>query len=381
MSLQRVITSSGWIDLGDPRLFTFILTGGGGGGGAGAADQNYGGGGGGGGAGAVGGRLFLGGRIYVQIGAGGTAGVSANGTAAGTGGNSYLGVPEDRQGQAGQPSSIKWICAAGGGGGGGGNSVSGTSSVGAARKSLDTTGRPSVTGYTYNPIIFAGCGGSGGATGGTTSSSGAAPSGISTYYPNIYSSTAGYMLDGWINNDLRFFLTSTGTSPDTQYANQGFPGLNFLDMPGRQQQPFTTTISNTVTMWTQGTSSNGSEAIPGGGGSIANQTIGYQGYGAWATGGGGGGGAYDYQSGNGGASWLNRGGESSYANGNTNTYGGGGGAGALKPGSIGGTRTGTTGGAGGAGGFGGGGGGGGQSGISAVSSGGVGGQGVLALFW
>lgn len=382
ISLQRTITTSGWVDLGDPKLIHFVLAGGGGGGGGGSS-SSQGGGGGGGCGGAVAGKLFIGGRVYVHIGAGGTAGAanqSANNTRAGNGGNSYLGVPWTVSNDA-AASAMYWIGGVGGMGGANGTTGSGSDAA-QVNISLNTTGLPSITGYNSPNTVAIGCGpgagGGGGNSGGNGSSSGAA----STYYPNVGgSNSAAYalVLQGWANNDMRWFSSPNGTSVQQTY--QGIVGINWTDFhAGNLFNPGSSTFGMPWTLWTNGNCAS-TGPVGGTGGTFANQPIGTNGAGGMFTGSGGGAGRESQQSGSGGGSNFNRGGESSRMFGGATDRGGGGGAGILRSGSDGVVAVnGTTGGVGGAGGLGGGGGGGGQSHTNGAV-GGVGGQGALALFW
>jgi hypothetical protein len=379
--LQRTITTSGWIDLGDPRLIHFVLAGGGGGGGGGSGSEQ-GGGGGGGCGGAIAGKLFIGGRVYVQIGAGGTAGAAnqtGNNTRAGNGGNSYLGVPYTISNDA-AASGMYWI--AGIGGMGGANGTTGTAAdAEASRISLDATGRPSVTGYTAPNIVSIGSGPGAGGGGGNASSNGNSSSAIGTYYPNVAggnNSAYSLVLQGWANNDMRWFSSPSGTSVQQTY--NGILGINWTDFPMGLFNPGSGSYQTPWTLWTSGNCSS-TGPVGGGGGTFANQPVGTNGAGGLFTGSGGGGARAERMSGSGGGGSFYRGGESSRMFGSATNYGGGGGAGILRPGSDGLPGiNGSTGGVGGAGGFGGGGGGGGQANTTGAV-GGVGGQGALALFW
>jgi len=384
ISLQRAITTSGWVDLGDPRLIHFILAGGGGGGGAGSNSTGFGGGGGGGGGGAVAGKLFIGGRVYVHIGAGGTAGAIGSGLVAGDGGNSYLGVPWAQQADMADGSSIYWIGAVGGKGGCGGNSISGGANANAPRASLNTSGLPTLTGYNSAnnpPVVTIGCAGSNGGGGGTSGGNGNNGGGIATYYPNTNVSLYPTILQGWANNDMRYFLGSTATTVASNTLGASMFGINWTDLPGNSFNPGASTFTIPFTLWTNGNVDTLGRANGGTGGSTANQPHGAAGQGGWFTGGGGGGASDSSISGAGGGSNLNRGGESGRQFGHTTDRGGGGGAGILRPGADGIVRVNSnTGGKGGDGGLGGGGGGGSQCNSTGVT-GGVGGQGALALFW
>jgi hypothetical protein len=384
ISLQRVITTSGWIDLGDPRLIHFVLAGGGGGGGGGASNTGYGGGGGGGGGGAIAGKLFIGGRVYVQIGAGGTAGAAGATTAntrAGVGGNSYLGIPFTVSNSA-DASGMYWIAGIGGAGGANGTSSPSGADADIVRISLDATGRPSVTGYTSPNTIVIGSGPGRGGGGGYGSGNGNGSGDNSSYYPNVAGSNNGaysLILHGWANNDMRWFSGPSGTS--VQQSWQGISGLNWTDFPIGLFNPGSGTYQAPWSLWTSGQSANGGTCYGGNGGSTVNQPVGLNGTQGMFTGAGGGGSSQSYMSGSGGGGAFNRGGESSRMFGNATNYGGGGGAGILRPGSNGIIAVnGSTGGKGGDGGLGGGGGGGSQCNSTGVS-GGVGGQGALTLFW
>ena len=384
ISLQRTITTSGWVDLGDPRLIHVILAGGGGGGGAGSNSSYTGGGGGGGGGGAIAGKLFIGGRVYVHIGAGGTAGAIGSGTLAGDGGNSYLGVPWAQQPDMADGSSMYWIGAVGGKGGCGGNSVSGTATAGAPRASLNTTGLPSIAGYNsvnYAPVVSIGCAGSNGGGGGSTAGNGGNGGGISTYYPNVNTNVYPAILQGWANNDMRNFAGSSATTVAQNILGNSMFGIDWTDLPGNFQNPTNGTFAVPYTLWTAASADTLGRANGGTGGSTVNQPHGASGQGGWFTGGGGGGAVAESISGAGGGSNLNRGGESGRQFSNSTDRGGGGGAGILARGADGIVRVNsTTGGKGGAGGLGGGGGGGSQC-NDTGTTGGVGGQGALALFW
>jgi len=382
LSLQRTITTSGWVDLGDPRLIYFVLAGGGGGGGGSANFTSYGGGGGGGGAGAVAGRLFIGGKVYVQIGAGGTAGAAGAtgvGTYGGTGGNSYLGVPYQVSNSA-AASGMYWIGAVGGNGGANGSTAALPNPSATGRASLDATGRPSVTGYTAINTVSIACGGGKGGGGGSADGNGNWGNDASSYYPNVNKNEYALTLTGWANNDMRYFAGASATANQGTYVG-GIFGIDWTEQRANFQNPTSATYSAPYTLWTTGTSAEKSLADGGTGGSLQNQPVGLNGVGGLFTGGGGGGSSTDYMSGSGGHSSMSRGGESSRMFGNATNYGGGGGAGILKSGSDGIVAvSGSTGGKGGDGGFGGGGGGGSQCNSTGVT-GGVGGQGALALFW
>jgi hypothetical protein len=382
ISLQRTITTSGWVDFGDPRLITFILAGGGGGGGGGANTTGTGGGGGGGGGGVIAGKLFIGGRIYIQIGAGGTAGLSGQTssiTRAGNGGHSYIGIPYAVSNDA-TATGMYWIAA--GGGIGGGNGTSNASGVQAesAKTSLDSTGIPSVTGYTSPNSVTIGCSGGGGGGGASGAGNGTPTQANANYYPNVGTQLYALGLQGWANNDMRYFGGASGASAQGNYIGSMF-GIDWTDFPGNIQSPTSATYTAPWTLWTTGASNNTAAHRGGDGGSTVNQPIGLNGTGGLFTGAGGGGGMENAMSGSGGGSSLNRGGESSRMFASATTYGGGGGAGILGRGADGIIRVnGTTGGAGGAGGFGGGGGGGAQCNTTG-GAGSAGGQGALALFW
>jgi hypothetical protein len=382
--LQRVITTTGIYDLGNPRKFFVVLTGGGGGGGKGAASANtVGTGGGGGGAGAVAGNMF-GKQFHVQIGAGGTGSTSAS-SPGGNGNPSYFSVSHN-----GTSNRSMSMAAAGGQGGSGNNSntpVANTNFTNVQFNGL--TGASSFANLQFNTTI-AGCSGSAGGRSyqGSFAQFAYIPNRTSTFGVSLGS------LASWHTNDGAVpYRDTTNTGNSSNYGS--FVDPTFQASAGFLLDTTTTgaiaqvlsafSLQNFQTQTSQGPAPGGTA---GGWNSVTtNWDLPGEGTGAFYTAGGGGGTHISTGPRRGGSTVWNLN-QNAIATGVGNTHGagGGGGAGAYGDGSpgTGGSASGSfgSGGAGGLGGGGGGGGGVGGSGAYTVtSSGGTGGAGVCLIFY
>lgn len=359
VQLRKIITTSGWYDLGAPRRFIAVLAGGGGGGGASGATNA--GGGGGGGAGVLCATLFIGGRVYFQIGAGGTTDTPGN--------SSYMLWPQSNQDNGASSGIYLGGIAAGGGGAGGGTS-------GVGRSSIPSDNRPTITGYFLSgSYLTAGDGGSSGGGGSRTSVTNNA-----TFAKNINGSGVAPYINNWVNNSMYYYAGSGGTSVSDTLFNSGYmPGVDPFSSTGLSLVGTSTSYGLPNSLWTNQTVGATGRAYGGAGGSSgAPEAINGNG-GMFAGGGGGGAGTGSY-SGAGGSGAFYRGGEGAWQLGSV-LYAGSGGAGIAGPGATSALGTSANGATGGAGGLGGGGGGGGKSGTATSGSGGVGGNGACLIFW
>ena len=377
--VRRVITTSGWIDLGPPRAMTMVLAGGGGGGGGTQSGQDIsGGGGGGGGAGAIVCQLFVGGRVYISIGAGGAGGV---GTSSGSNGTSSFFM------QPGTPSvspgtNIELVAIKGSFGGRGGYGAQSTGQTGLqGHPALSNGGAPSLTGYNVTVSV-----GDSGGSGGPGAGGGAAAStvgAITSCFPNINNERLVSFLSGWRPNNFVTFDGANATNVNYDFTIQGNFVLNSNPFTNASiaQNPTNASFAVPRTFWTSGNIGY-TPVSTGGIGGYSGASSGRMGLGGYLTGGGGGGGFTNGgASGQGGSSAMFRGGEGGMQLGVTN-IGGGGGAGVFGAGAVGSTGSGTTTpGNGGAGGVGGGGGGGAQGGHANGGNGGAGGNGICLLYW
>lgn len=363
-TLQRVITSSGNVDLGGPRMAYIMLSGGGGGGG-GSDYVALSGGGGGGGGGAITGTLMLN-QFHATIGAGGTGSATA-GTTATNGGNSAItiyGGPHNTLTSSNRFPIALQIVAMGGGGGRGDGSAANAG-----------TGPNTITGIsgfsgTYQWLF------------GSAGSSGAANvQGTSTATQNAYRSvnkaTSYATSHGWLANHSGTYNDLSGTAVPFDFTTDGFIPFVSPTILSASADPSQTTFTFRTLM--SASTATGAGVACGGRGSTNSAGMGGAGSSGLFTAGGGGGGVSNSQYANVG------GGTSLYFGGNIDatTYGGaGGGAGIFGAGSNGTYTSAGAGGAGGNGGLGGGGGGGAGTGnASSNFSGGNGGAGCLLIFF
>lgn len=373
LTLRQTITTSGWYDLGNPKPITVIIAGGGGGGGGTQTGTTSGGGGGGGGAGAMICKMFIGGRVYVALGAGGIAGVGTS--QAGLGGNSLFIYPMGRQERGSTVPTTAIKVGGGGYGGYGAQSVGETGGTGAPGLSGGTG--ISLSGYSITTAI--GDSGSNGASGAGSSTVATNPAGYGNFYPNVAQPRLVSTLSGWRTNNLARFDGAT-----TSTINFTFPVQNdvFLASDPNDAMPFLDESGSTYAVpksyFTSGTIAYTGVSTGGTPGS-ASATQAQGGGSGYLTGGGAGGPAAQ-NGGSGGSSVMYRGGLGGFTLGVTNV-GGGGGAGIAGPGANGVTATGSGGGFGGNGGLGGGGGGGGQGAKANGSNGGKGGDGACLIYW
>ena len=355
--VKATITSSGWYNIGTPRRITMVLTGGGGG--AARGEGSGGGAGGGGGAGAVTGTFFMGGQVYIEIGAGG-AGGSVGGSAPGSGGHSFFMWPAEQVNMA-NVKQFYGIVACGGGNGG-------YSSVNNSNGGQFSSVNPSLSGINFNRTF-----GSSGSSGGRSANGGQNTNG--QYYPNIVATNYVRTSYNFIPNDIQYFASPTSSTP----LGTSMQGMPLLDTTQIKQQFLenSATFANPLTMFTTGTVNAAGIAVGGVGNGAAAGSGGGSGY---ITGGGGGAGGAGNYSGYGGSSIFYRGGNITLAS-PTAGQSAGGGAGANGPGGDGTAGNSGAGGTGGNGGSGGGGGGAGGCGTSTNGAGGAGGTGVCILYW
>lgn len=359
-TLQRVITTSGEVNLGAPT-FCYVMMSGGGGGGGGASPSNGSPAGGGGGAGAFAMNLMLN-QFHATIGAGGTAG-TVNGSTAGSGGNSAITVG-GRFNYGGSNTnsqfdiSSKQIVAMGGGGGFSG--ANGDSGI--VPTDITVTGRSGIW-------ILGSAGSAGSGSSGTPS--------FASAYQTINSNDMIYSTQNFVHNaNGNFFSVGTPTTKNGAQFNQFIPAPS---VSYNTQPTDVTSATYAIGRTNLTTSTNtGTGVAPGGRAPSTTSALGGTGGAGILTGGGGGGGHTASGSGGGGGTSIYNPGI-----GNSNSgSGGGGGAGIFGAGINGAAGT-TQGGAGGAGGLGGGGGGGGGLGSSGGSNGtgGAGGAGILLIFY